>query len=276
MQEVLTYFDTIPTPVRTLLLVSGILFFLILESGVPLFRFDYKKGKHAAVNITFTLITLVVNLIGAGLIVAAVNYNETHGTGILQMVQLPLWLYILTGLILLDFIGAGIIHWLEHKVRWMWRFHIIHHTDTYVDVTSGLRHHPGENILRLLFTSLAVFIVGPSFGLVMLYQTISAFFAHLTHANIKMPLVVDYVLSFIFVTPHFHKVHHHYVLPYTDTNYGNIFSFWDHLFGTAVYEKDLDSLVYGIDTHFKTEEHSSLKNLLLIPFQPYRHPVGRK
>ena len=114
MQEVLTYFDTIPTPVRTLLLVSGILFFLILESGVPLFRFDYKKGKHAAVNITFTLITLVVNLIGAGLIVAAVNYNETHGTGILQMVQLPLWLYILTGLILLDFIGAWIIHWLEH------------------------------------------------------------------------------------------------------------------------------------------------------------------
>ena len=276
MQEVLTYFDTIQTPVRTLLLVSGILFFLILESVVHLFRFDYKKGKHAAVNITFTLITLVVNLIGAGLIVAAVNYNETHGTGILQMVQLPLWLYIITGLILLDFIGAWIIHWLEHKVRWMWRFHIIHHTDTYVDVTSGLRHHPGENILRLLFTSLAVFIVGPSFGLVMLYQTISAFFAHLTHANIKMPLVVDYVLSFIFVTPHFHKVHHHYVLPYTDTNYGNIFSFWDHLFGTAVYEKDLDSLVYGIDTHFKTEEHSSLKNLLLIPFQPYRHPVGRK
>ena len=243
---------------------------------MPLFRFDYKKGKHAAVNITFTLITLVVNLIGAGLIVAAVNYNETHGTGFLRMLELPVWLYIAIGLVLLDLIGAWLIHWLEHKVRWMWRFHIIHHSDIYVDVTSGLRHHPGENILRLLFTSLAVFILGPSFGLVMLYQTISAFFAHLTHANIKMPLVVDYVLSFIFVTPHFHKVHHHYVLPYTDTNYGNIFSFWDHLFGTAVYEKDLDSLVYGIDTHFKTEEHSSLKNLLLIPFQPYRHPVGRK
>ena len=276
MHEVLTYFDTIPTPERTFILVSGILFFLILEYVVPLFRFDYKKGKHAGINIIFTLITLVVNLIGAGLIVAGVIYNKTHGTGILNMIELPVWLYIVVGFVLLDFIGAWLIHWLEHRVRWMWRFHIIHHTDTYVDVTSGLRHHPGENILRLLFTSLAVFIVGPSFGLVMLYQTISAFFAHLTHANIKMPLAVDYMLSFIFVTPHFHKVHHHYVLPYTDTNYGNIFSFWDHLFGTAVYEKDLDSLVYGIDTHFKTEEHSSLKNLLLIPFQPYRHPMGRK
>ena len=276
MQEILTYFDTIPTHVRSIFLISGILFFLILEAGIPLFSFDYKKGKHAIINITFTLITLVVNLIGAGLIVAAVTYNELNGTGLLRMIELPLWLNVLVGLALMDLIGAWLVHWLEHKVKWMWKFHIIHHSDVHVDVTSGLRHHPGENILRLFFTSLAVFIVGPTFGLVMLYQTISAFFAHLTHANIRMPLALDFVLSYIFVTPHFHKVHHHYEQPYTDTNYGNIFSFWDHIFGTAVYEKDLDKLVYGIDTHFKTEEHTSLKNLLMIPFQPYRQPVGRK
>ena len=55
MQEVLTYFDTIPTPVRSIFLISGILFFLILEAGIPLFRFDYKKEKHAIINITFTV-----------------------------------------------------------------------------------------------------------------------------------------------------------------------------------------------------------------------------
>ena len=157
----------------------------------------------------------------------------------------------------------------------MWRFHIIHHSDTHVDVTSGLRHHPGENIMRLAFTTLAVLVVGPAFGLVMLYQTISAFFAHLSHANIQMPKKIDRLLSLIFVTPNFHKVHHHYVQPYTDTNYGNIFSFWDHIFGTAVYEKKMDSLVYGLDTHMKEEDHSSLKGLLMIPFQPYREPIKR-
>ena len=46
MQEILSYFDTIPTHVRSIFLISGILFFLILETGIPLFRFDYKKGKH--------------------------------------------------------------------------------------------------------------------------------------------------------------------------------------------------------------------------------------
>ena len=275
MQDILIYFENIPTFGRTLFLVTGLSFFLIVESLTPLFRFNYHKGKHAAINITFTLITLVINLFGAALIVAAVEYTSKNQFGILQMVELPVVLYIIVGLALMDLIGAWLIHFLEHKVRWMWRFHIIHHSDTHVDVTSGLRHHPGENIMRLAFTTLAVLVVGPAFGLVMLYQTISAFFAHLSHANIQMPKTIDRLLSFIFVTPHFHKVHHHYVQPYTDMNYGNIFSFWDHIFGTAVYEKKMDSLVYGLDTHMNEEDHSSLKGLLMIPFQPYREPIKR-
>ena len=275
MHDILAYFDTVPTYVRTIILISGISFFLILEAGIPLFKFDYKKGKHAAINITFTLITLVINLFGAGIILAAINFNQSYGYGILNFIQLPLWAYVIIGLALLDLIGAWLIHWLEHKVQWMWKFHIIHHSDVHVDVTSGLRHHPGENIMRLCFTTLAVLVVGPSFGLVMLYQTISAFFAHLTHANIRMPIILDRCLSYIFVTPHFHKIHHHYMQPLTDTNYGNIFSFWDHIFGTASGNYEVEDLVYGIDTHFKKEEHYNIKNLLMIPFQPYRKPIGK-
>ncbi|MDP6727285.1 MAG: sterol desaturase family protein, partial [Candidatus Marinimicrobia bacterium] len=111
---------------------------------------------------------------------------------------------------------------------------------------------------------------------VMMYQTISAFFAHFSHANIKMPLAVDKAFSYIIVTPHFHKVHHHFAQPYTDSNYGNIFSIWDHLFRTATYVKKMDNLIYGIDTHMNPEDHSSFKNLLMIPFQHYRPPIGSK
>ena len=275
MYDILIYFENIPTFGRTLFLVTGLSFFLLIEYLTPLFQFNYHKGKHAAINITFTLITLIINLFGAALIVSAVDYTSKNQFGILQMIDLPIFLYIIVGLALMDLIGAWLIHFLEHKVKWMWRFHIIHHSDTHVDVTSGLRHHPGENIMRLAFTTLAVLVVGPAFGLVMMYQTISAFFAHLSHANIQMPKTIDRLLSFIFVSPHFHKVHHHYVQPYTDTNYGNIFSFWDHIFGTAVYEEKMDSLVYGLDTHMREEDHSSLKGLLMIPFQPYREPIKR-
>ncbi|MBL51268.1 MAG: sterol desaturase [Candidatus Marinimicrobia bacterium] len=275
MQELLTFFETVPSSTRSIFLISGLGLFLSLEAIAPLFQMDYNKLKHARINLTFTLITLLINLIGASLIVSAVNFGQSNQSGILNWIQFPLWTYVITGLALLDLIGAWLIHWLEHKVKWMWKFHLIHHTDANVDVTTGLRHHPGENIFRLLFTTLAVLVTGASFGLIMLYQTISAFFAALTHANILVPVWLDKPLSWIFVTPHFHKIHHHYVLPNTDSNYGNIFSIWDHLFSTTSHRK-MNELEYGIDTHMEVQEHSSLKNLILIPFQTYRPPVGAK
>jgi sterol desaturase/sphingolipid hydroxylase (fatty acid hydroxylase superfamily) len=275
MYDLLLFFETVPSSTRSIFLVSGLALFLSLEAIIPLFRMEYKKAKHAGINLTFTLITLIINLIGASLIVAAVDFNKTYQFGLLNMVSMPLWLYIILGLTVLDLIGAWLIHWLEHRVKWMWMFHLIHHTDPNIDVTTGLRHHPGENVLRLIFTILAVLITGASFGLVMLYQTISAFFAALTHANIQFPKILDKPLSWIFVTPHFHKVHHHYVLPQTDSNYGNIFSIWDHVFSTTSHI-EMENLKYGIDTHMKPEEHSNIKNLLMVPFQDYRQPVGSK
>ena len=276
MNELLQFFAEITTEVRSAILIGGLTILLLIESGIPLFKMDYKKLAHAGINIVFTLITIMVNLIGAMGILLAVRFNEVYGFGLLNIFELPTWLYVIIGLVLLDLIGAWLIHWIQHSVKWMWKFHLIHHTDPHVDATSGLRAHPGENIFRLFFTTLAVIVTGASFGLVMMYQTLSVFFAHFTHANIKIPYKIDKYLSYILVTPNFHKVHHHYVQPYTDSNYGNIFSIWDHIFGTV---KELDimkELVYGIDTHMERYEHSSIKNLLMIPFQPYRPPVGSK
>ena len=277
MQAVLTFFDSIESTTRSIFLISGLALFLSMEAIVPLFKMDYNKLRHAGINLAFTLITLIINLFGALLIAAAVDFNLENETGILHFFQdLSPWFYVILGLILLDLIGAWLIHWIEHRVKWMWKFHLIHHTDPSVDVTSGLRHHPGENIFRLIFTTIAVLLTGASLGLDMLYQTISAFFAALTHANIQVPGWIDKPLAWVFDTPHFHKIHHHYIQPHTDSNYGNIFSIWDHLFRTVTSMGNMDDLVYGIDTHMSPEEHSSIKNLLMIPFQEYRHPVGSK
>ena len=277
MEQVLVFFGSIESITRSIFLISGLALFLSMESIIPLFKMDYNKLHHAGINLIFTLITLIINLFGALLIIAGVNFNLKNKIGILYLIgDLPAWAYVIIGLALLDLIGAWLIHWIEHKVKWMWKFHLIHHTDPKVDATSGLRHHPGENIFRLLFTFLAVIITGASLGLVMLYQTVSAFFAALTHANIRVPGWINKYLSWIIVTPHFHKIHHHYVQPYTDSNYGNIFSVWDHLFKTVKTIDKMDNLVYGIDTHMSLKENSNIKNLLIIPFQEYRNPPGSK
>ena len=258
LNDIIIYFEGIPSSIRSIILISGLAFFLILESGIPLFRFKYNKVKHAALNIFFTSTTLIINLLGASLILFFANYNAQNNSGLLNLFELPIWLNIIFGLMLLDLIGAWLIHWIEHNVKWMWKFHIIHHTDPEVDVTTGLRHHPGESVFRLLFTALAVFVSGASFGVVMIYQTLSAFFAHLTHANIKAPKIIDRILDKVIVTPHFHKAHHHYTLPHTDKNYGNIFSIWDRIFGTSIKVDDLDDLKYGLDTHMNKKETSNM------------------
>jgi len=270
MEELIQYFSSISDNARGIILVSGLTFFLMLELWIPLFKFDYRKTKHAFLNIFFNITTMAVNLSGAIIIYNVTNFNSANSSGILNSINMPLWLYILLGLLLMDLIGSWLIHYIQHKIKWMWKFHIIHHTDPYVDVTTGLRHHPVESIFRLFFTIMAVIITGIPFGIVMLYQTLSAFFGHMTHANVQMPKKLDKILSLIFITPHFHKIHHHHTLPLTDSNYGNIFSFWDTLFKTSRKVDNLKDITYGIDTHMKKEEISSLKNLLLIPFQSFK------
>jgi sterol desaturase/sphingolipid hydroxylase (fatty acid hydroxylase superfamily) len=129
-----------------------------------------------------------------------------------------------------------------------------------VDTTSANRHHPGESIIRFTFTTLGVLIVGsPMWNF--LYQTLSVIATQFNHANIALPKKWDTIMSYLIVSPDMHKVHHHYKLPYTDSNYGNIFSVWDRLFGTFR-TLPKEEIVYGIDTHMRIEEHNELKNLL--------------
>ena len=123
---------------------------------------------------------------------------------------------------------------------------------------------------------MAVVIAGAPMGVIMLYQSLSVIFTHLTHANVSVFGNLDKPLSIIFVTPNMHKVHHHYLLPWTDTNFGNIFSIWDRIFGTFVYVDDMSQVKYGIDTHMGVEEHENLGRLLMIPFEKYRKPTTEK
>jgi len=276
MENVIQFFETIPASYRTLALSLGLVAFWILEGLVPLFSFSYRKWHHAGINLFLTLLQFAVGLTFASLIVRAADFTVANHFGLLYLVNLPLWLHVILGIFLLDLIGAWLIHWIEHRVRWMWKFHLIHHTDTTIDVTSGLRHHPGETILRSSFGLLAVLIAGVPIGVFFIYQTLSILFAQITHANVRSPLRLDRVLSWIFVTPNMHKVHHHFKQPLTDTNYGNIFSIWDRLFGTFAYVNDPAELTYGIDTHMAPEEYNRVWNLLSIPFQKYRAPEGSK
>jgi len=276
MEAIAEFFNDVPTVFRAGIIIGGIFLFWVLEGVFPLFEFRYRKVQHALKNFVLTGFFVLIGLGFAGILLWSSNYVTENNFGVLQWISMPLWLQAVVGVMLLDFFGAYLIHWIEHKVRFLWKFHLVHHTDTTVDVTTGLRHHPGEAVFRMVFTILGVIVVGAPIWIVFLYQSISALFAHLTHANIQMPKKIDRTLSYVFITPLMHKVHHHYTQPLTDTNYGNIFAVWDRLFGTFAEVEDIKDLTYGIDTHMDPEENDRLGNLLKIPFQKYRPPEGAK
>lgn len=276
MEQIIDYFSNIPSSHRSAILVGGIATFWIIESAVPLFSFKYNKVKHAGLNIFFTLTTIIINFVLAFILLKSSDWAIANGFGIINWLpEMPVWLYAIIGLMVLDLIGAYFIHWLEHRVKWMWLFHLIHHTDRNVDTTSANRHHPGESVFRFIFTTIAVVITGAPMWMVFLYQTLSVVLSQFNHANIGLPKTLDKALSWVIVTPDMHHVHHHYMLPYTDSNYGNIFSVWDRLFGTYM-DLDRKKLVYGVDTHMEPKENEHIMPLLKIPFQPYRSNTGVK
>lgn len=275
MESILSYFQTIPSLHRAIILVGGLIFFWVLEGVVPLFGNNYKKWKHAIPNIFFTLTTVLVNLPLAFLLLKSADWVVANNFGILNWLpEMPLWLYALLGVFLIDCIGAYLPHLVEHKTKLLWKVHLVHHTDHNVDTTTANRHHPLESFIRYAFTLLGVFIIGTPIAIVMLYQSFSVVATQFNHANIKLPKKIDDILSYVIVSPDMHKVHHHYKLPYTDSNYGNIFSVWDRLFGTYM-KLDTDKIIYGVDVFPDEKENSDVVNLLKQPFQKYRKPTSK-
>src|SRR6185369_16431355 len=232
--DLVNYFQTLERhPVqRMAFIVGGLLIFWIIEGAIPLFPLHYKKNKinHAAVNFGFTVIHLIIHTGIAIFIVLLCDWCRNQSFGLVYWLNANILFTIIIWVLALDF-SSWLVHWVMHKIRPLWAFHLIHHTDNNVDVTTGLRHHPGDSILRGLFFLLLIFISGAPVYAVMIYQTLLVLSTAFTHANIRLPGWLDKSLSFFLVSPNMHKVHHHWKQPFTDSNYGAVFSIWYRLLG---------------------------------------------
>jgi len=252
---------------RMSILIGGLLIFWLLEGAIPLKKLHYKKTKirHAGVNFVFTILHVVLHTGLAFFIIKISDWCLHQSFGLVYWFNASVLLTVIIGVLALDF-SSWLVHLVMHKSRFLWRFHLIHHSDTNVDVTTGLRHHPGDSLLRGIFFMLLIFISGAPMYSVMIYQTLVVLSTAFTHANIKLPEKLDTLLSYIIISPNMHKVHHHWKQPFTDTNYGAVFSFWDRLLGTFS-QLPINDIRYGIDRHYPEEKDEDLVKMLIKPFQ---------
>ena len=107
MEQLIHYFVTIPSLHRSGILVGGLTFFWILEGSLPLFKFGYNKWKHALPNLFFTFTTILINFTLAFLLLKTADWVSVNEFGLLNWLpEMPLWLYVILGVLLMDFVGV--------------------------------------------------------------------------------------------------------------------------------------------------------------------------
>jgi len=253
--------------IRLALLFTWLLILCATEFIIPLIK-TYRTSIFKTIpNVTMTLLLVMTNFIFASTTMLVAEWVEINHIGVLNQINISsIYLKLIIGVVFLDFWAAYLPHILMHKISWLWRFHSVHHSDTMVDVTTAFRQHPFETILRISFHISGMIILGIPLIILLVYLSISAFNAQIEHANIRVPIKLDRILQYFYVTPNMHKVHHSKYRTETNSNYSNIFSIWDRIFKTHRIRKNYKSIEYGLD--YLEDGNTSVKNMLIdVPNQ---------
>lgn len=197
--------------------------------------------------------------------VTAAWFAEKQAFGLLHFTALPAYIEMAVSVIALDLA----IYW-QHRAmhRWplLWRLHRVHHSDLHLDTSSGIRFHPLEIVLSMVYKMAVVLAMGASAEAVLVYEILLSSFALFNHSNWAMP--ADKWLRKLVVTPDVHRVHHSVIQTETDSNYGNLLILWDKLFGSYTAQPTAGHIDMNIGTEQYRDPHSQkLLTLLVNPFE---------
>jgi sterol desaturase/sphingolipid hydroxylase (fatty acid hydroxylase superfamily) len=154
-----------------------------------------------------------------------------------------------------------------HRVPLLWRLHRTHHTDHDFDFSTGLRFHPLETILGTAVSFATILVLGAPPGAVFVLQLLSLGVSFIDHANVRVPRSLDRILRPVFVTPDMHRIHHSQDAREGQSNFANLFSWWDRLFATYIHESAAGSagMTFGVEG-FANRKHLTLPWMLAQPF----------
>ena len=243
-------------------------FVALLELAMPRRALTQPRWLRWYGNIGIVALnTVVVRLLVPVLPVALAVMAAGRGWGILNHLELPLWLAVVISVIVLDLV-IYLQHVMFHAVPAFWRLHRMHHADLDFDVTTGSRFHPVEIVLSVLIKLAAVIIIGPPAVAVVAFEVLLNGTSMFNHANIRLPAALDRVLRWVVVTPDMHRVHHSDIPAETNSNFGFNLPWWDRLFGTyrAQPARGHEAMTIGLDA-FRNPADLHLHRMLVQPFR---------
>jgi len=218
-------------------------------------------------NLTIVILnTVIARLFFMGGVVAVATMAQDRGWGLLNWFDGPVWLELGLAVVALDFI----IYWQHqvfHFVPILWRFHMMHHSDLDLDVSSGVRFHPVEIVISTVVKGVAVIALGVAPLAVVAFEIVLNGTSLFNHSNVKIPLSIEPILRWFVVTPDMHRIHHSVDPRETNSNYGFNVPWWDRLFGTYCAEPALGQLGMKIGLeHLGSPVCLNLFMMLRLPF----------
>jgi sterol desaturase/sphingolipid hydroxylase (fatty acid hydroxylase superfamily) len=258
-------FDKVRIPV----LIGIFLTLFVLESKFQLRKRVGKRWNRIIINsiVSIPAFTLLRFLFLPVMVWIAYT-NQDLRFGINYLIQFPDWAEYCLAFLLLDY-GNYIWHYLNHKLAFLWRFHVVHHTDPDLDITTAFRFHFGELIGSVFSRGAIVLLTGATPEVVLVYEIAFEAATQFHHSNLKMPIALEKILNFVIVTPRMHGIHHSVIRQQTDSNYSVIFSFWDRIHRTACLNVDQNLVVTGVPSYSNQSELTILY-LLKLPFTKIR------
>ncbi|MEP6950624.1 MAG: sterol desaturase family protein [Ginsengibacter sp.] len=248
-------------------ILAGLFIFLFLiENKFELRERVQQKKKRAMINNLVSIPSFVLlRFLLLPVMVWLALQNETLHIGLNYLYKLPVWMETSIGFLILDFTNY-LWHILNHKLPVLWRFHIVHHTDPDLDVTTAIRFHFGELIGSAFFRGAFVFLSGAAPMQVLIYEIVFEAATQFHHSNLKLPVKVERMINLIFVTPRMHGIHHSIIKNETDSNYAVIFSFWDRICKTIQLQVEQNTVITGVASYSNAKELTA-GFLLALPFK---------
>jgi sterol desaturase/sphingolipid hydroxylase (fatty acid hydroxylase superfamily) len=259
-------------PTLRLAVFAGVFAVMALaEALVPRRALILGRPRRWLANLGIAVIdSLVVRFAFPVVAVTAAAIAAERGWGLFNLTAWPGWAEGLAAVLLLDLAIFG-QHVATHRVPLLWRLHQVHHADRDIDVTTGIRFHPVEIALSMVWKIAVVIALGASAWAVVAFEIVLNAMAMFSHANFDLGRRLDAALRLVLVTPDMHRVHHSVFRDETDSNYGFNISLWDRLFGTYRPQPRLGhtDMTIGLDP-YQDERPADLLWLLALPFRRLR------
>lgn len=256
--------------IRLAFFVLFALIFFWMEEKYSYRLIRQRKERFTNHLIIVAVSTLLIRLIFPIMLVdLAIKVRAEDNWSLLlmpELINLPFWVHVILGFIGMDFIMYW-QHRILHRVNFLWRLHLMHHTDQQLDITTGVRFHPLEYLFSMGFKMLGIILIGPPVLAVIIFEVVLNAASLFTHANIQLPRLWDFRLRKLIVTPGMHRVHHSDIRFERDHNFGFFLSCWDRMLGTYLPFSCMSErkLVLGVES-CREAKHQTIKGMLLAPF----------